>query len=142
LLLLVLCFGSIRFIITLEQAFHTQAKLYLLFEFMHGGDLYITAQGRPDQKYTEEEVRMRRRPAHLPLLVIRTHVVPSAPAPHKFDTTIHSLRCCRLYGLLQALFIIAEVTLALVRSQCNPGDFLQKYRPYRDEANASNRITK
>jgi serine/threonine protein kinase len=80
LLLLVLCFGSIRFIITLEQAFHTQAKLYLLFEFMHGGDLYITAQGRPDQKYTEEEVRMRRRPAHLPLLVIRTRVVRACAA--------------------------------------------------------------
>ena len=43
------------FIITLEQAFHTPAKLYLVFEFMPGGDLYITAQGRYDGKYTEEE---------------------------------------------------------------------------------------
>ena len=43
------------FIITLEQAFHTSAKLYLVFEFMPGGDLYVTAQGRDDGKYTEEE---------------------------------------------------------------------------------------
>ena len=43
------------FIITLEQAFHTPAKLYLVFEFMPGGDLYVTAQGRVDGKYTEEE---------------------------------------------------------------------------------------
>lgn len=29
--------------------------LYLVFEFMHGGDLYVTAQGRPEKRYTEEE---------------------------------------------------------------------------------------
>ena len=43
------------FIIALECAFHTDAMLYLVFEFMHGGDLYVTAQGRPEKCYTEEE---------------------------------------------------------------------------------------
>ena len=120
-----MCSGSIRFIITLEQAFHTQAKLYLLFEFMHGGDLYITAQGRPDKKYTEEEVRICRGSAHFPLLVIRTRVFPSAAASHKFDQNNSLAEVLSLVRVIQALFIIAEVTLALVRSQCNPCKFLQ-----------------
>lgn len=41
----------------MEFAFHTDSMLYLVLEAMLGGDLYVTAQARPDKKYTEEESR-------------------------------------------------------------------------------------
>ena len=45
------------FIIALFNAFQTSTALFLVMEFMQGGDLYVTMQQRPEKQFTEAEAR-------------------------------------------------------------------------------------
>ena len=45
------------FMISLLYAFQNQASLFLVLEFMQGGDLYITMQARPEKHFTEPETK-------------------------------------------------------------------------------------
>ena len=45
------------FMIALYNAFQNDASLFLVMEFMQGGDLYVTMQARQEKKFTEAETQ-------------------------------------------------------------------------------------
>lgn len=45
------------FMIALYNAFQNDASLFLVMEFMQGGDLYVTMQGLPENKFSEAEAQ-------------------------------------------------------------------------------------
>jgi serine/threonine protein kinase len=45
------------FMIALYNAFQNDASLFLVMEFMQGGDLYVTMQGLPEKKFSEAETQ-------------------------------------------------------------------------------------